>query len=995
MNFYYRWIVTVCVSCITIYSSLAQPCRLVADVRMDSSNQSALVFMDEFTVVGDQVYFSGSECQQSPELYILDTKKREIRMVKNTWDRDADPYYAYCGVDPVWYFTRPRNLCAGKQGQVFFTGLHAELGSELWVTDGSIDGTQLVKEIAPGGASSFPKNLVAFQEGILFTAEDAQKRNGLWFSDGTEAGTLLIQDMAAVNIDNIYELTVADSLVYFRAYSSNGSSGLWRTDGTTLGTFQIEQMPGGASGGSPGNLKFVGGNLFYNRFYTQTSSTKVETWVTNGSPGTAVQLHPGDTMPYGLAFGGFTELNGKVLFAAYTSDFGNEIWQTDGTPDGTTLLKDCYPGVGSGDPRSLTRLDNRLLFEAAEPGQSRTIWSTDGTEAGTLVLNNFTSGGRIMTHGNKAYFIARSPFHSNWTIWQTDGTSGGTELLGGAFSTVRHAFVLQSGLMVLYASGPDNVYRWWLNDLNTQILEPFKPVYVDNGGGLDFGLFKKIAALGDQILFVAHDGNSAQVYRADKDKPGAISLTTFQHPYYFSGPQSLIANGARGYFRVQVGSNPIEMEIWSTDGTAAGTGPLPFHAGGSAGTNSEWNIAGAFKQDLIFRELRSDSAILWRYRPSTDSFLLLQAYSSFSYPTFIQADDKFYFTASQTAGNEELWGSDGTPTGTYLIKNFTPGNGGGARIYQFYFDGQFLYFRADDGQHGREPWRSDGTPAGTFMLADIHPYGPSNPYDFTALNGLVYFIARDTVQNGTLWQTDGSTAGTVLATQLPPSSDMLTGFAGRLFFVAEDSLYGKELWTSDGTISGTQLFLDILPGKHSAQPDQLTVFDSLLFFTAFSPEHGRELWQTDGTPQGTKMVQDIIPGPGSSSPLEFSILADRLYFSAYAPDSGRELWVYAPAGTTPVKVQPENQVSNFRVFPNPTSRSRGIVIQQTGSTASVQQVRLMDATGRPVRTWAIDPEQTFNQLDLSDISISPGLFFLELAGKTGTTIEKVKCLILD
>ncbi|MCB0531756.1 MAG: T9SS type A sorting domain-containing protein [Saprospiraceae bacterium] len=991
MNFYYRWFVTVCVSCITIYASLAQPCRLVADVRMDSNNQSALVFMDEFTVVGDQVYFSGSECQQSPELYILDTKKREIRMVKNTWDRDADPYYAYCGVDPVWYFTRPRNLCAGKQGQVFFTGLHAELGSELWVTDGSIDGTQLVKEIAPGGASSFPKNLVAFQEGILFTAEDAQKRNGLWSSDGTEAGTVLIQDMAAVNIDNIYELTVADSLVYFRASNSNGSSGLWRTDGTTLGTFQIEQMPGGASGGSPGNLKFVGGNLFYNRFYTQTSSTKVETWVTNGSPGSAVQLHPGDTMPYGLAFGGFTELNGKVLFAAYTSEFGNEIWQTDGTPDGTTLLKDCYAGVGSGDPRSLTRLGNRLLFEAAELGQSRKIWSTDGTEAGTLILNNFTSGGRIMTHGNKAYFIARSPFHPNWTIWQTDGTSGGTELLGGAFSTVRHAFVLQSGLMVLYASGPDNVYRWWYTDLNTRLIESVQPIFMDNGGGLNSGLYQKIVALGDQVIFVAHDGNSAQVYRAEKGKPGAEPLTAFDHPYYFFGPNSLVANGNQVYFRIQVGYSPSVFETWKTDGTPNGTGPVLFDAGGS-GISSNASIFTTFNQDLILRGAWNDSAALWRYNPLTDSSVFLHAFSSFSHPSFIpiQVGDKFYFTARQTAGSEELWASDGTPDGTYLVKSF----GGGERIYRLFSDGQLLFFKADDGQYGEEPWRSDGTPAGTFMLADIHPTGPSNPYGFTALNGLVYFIARDTVQNVTLWQTDGSTAGTVLATQLPPSSDMLTSFAGRLFFVAEASLYGKELWTSDGTAAGTNLFLDILHGKYSAQPDQLTVFDSLLFFTAYSPEHGRELWQTDGTPQGTKMVQDIIPGPGSSSPLDFSILTDRLYFSAYAPDSGRELWVYMPTGATQVKSEAASLHSGFQLVPNPASIAQGLTIQQTGSNTTAEQAILLDITGRPLRQWMLTA-QTFNQLDLAGIKVTPGMYLIQLTGKSGEPLAVLKCLLID
>src|SRR4051812_25865430 len=32
-----------------------------------------------------------------------------------------------------------------------------------------------------------------------------------------------------------------------------------------------------------------------------------------------------------------------------------------------------------------------------------------------------------------------------------------------------------------------------------------------------------------------------------------------------------------------------------------------------------------------------------------------------------------------------------------------------------------LFFQAGDSIHGREPWVSDGTPAGTFMLKDINP----------------------------------------------------------------------------------------------------------------------------------------------------------------------------------------------------------------------------------------------------------------------------------
>jgi ELWxxDGT repeat protein len=35
--------------------------------------------------------------------------------------------------------------------------------------------------------------------------------------------------------------------------------------------------------------------------------------------------------------------------------------------------------------------------------------------------------------------------------------------------------------------------------------------------------------------------------------------------------------------------------------------------------------------------------------------------------------------------------------------------------------GDTLYFAADDGSHGTELWRTDGTRAGTWLVKDINP----------------------------------------------------------------------------------------------------------------------------------------------------------------------------------------------------------------------------------------------------------------------------------
>src|SRR5205085_6761437 len=70
-----------------------------------------------------------------------------------------------------------------------------------------------------------------------------------------------------------------------------------------------------------------------------------------------------------------------------------------------------------------------------------------------------------------------------------------------------------------------------------------------------------------------------------------------------------------------------------------------------------------------------------------------------------------------------------------------------------------LYFDANDGANGYELWVSDGTSSGTQMVKDINPTNDGNPYYFKVYNNELYFIATD----GTgyqLWESDGSSNGT-------------------------------------------------------------------------------------------------------------------------------------------------------------------------------------------------------------------------------------------
>ena len=75
--------------------------------------------------------------------------------------------------------------------EVFFTGYDQEYGNELWSTDGTEAGTQLVADIFPGTDSSSPSRLFPFDNGLLFTATDPMYGEELWrYTPDRAAGDL-------------------------------------------------------------------------------------------------------------------------------------------------------------------------------------------------------------------------------------------------------------------------------------------------------------------------------------------------------------------------------------------------------------------------------------------------------------------------------------------------------------------------------------------------------------------------------------------------------------------------------------------------------------------------------------------------------------------------------------------------------------------------------------------------------------------------------------
>ena len=122
-------------------------------------------------------------------------------------------------------------------------GAQNESGNvELWRTDGTEDGTYMVKEIDEDGSSRPAYFFPLDEERVLFSAQPAAGGFELWISDGTEAGTNAVGTAYSDGNTFVQWFTKHNDIVYFAGSVSGGGSdkkALWRTDGTADGTYRL------------------------------------------------------------------------------------------------------------------------------------------------------------------------------------------------------------------------------------------------------------------------------------------------------------------------------------------------------------------------------------------------------------------------------------------------------------------------------------------------------------------------------------------------------------------------------------------------------------------------------------------------------------------------------------------------------------------------------------------------------------------------------------
>ncbi len=206
-------------------------------------------------------------------------------------------------------------------------------------------------------------------------------------------------------------------------------------------------------------------------FRAFTSVTGVELFISDGtSTGTTllkdIRSGTSNSFPSGLVVCGNT-----LYFAAGDTRNGIELWKSDLTTAGTVMVKDIHAGSSGSFPLNLTCCDGRLFFTATAAGTGRELHVTDGTTAGTHLVRDLHNGTNSsspmnLTCAGAGVFFSAS-VSGRTGLYFSDGTASGTgiycDLTKGAPSNSPSQFAICNGQLFFVADDGllgSEVYRF-------------------------------------------------------------------------------------------------------------------------------------------------------------------------------------------------------------------------------------------------------------------------------------------------------------------------------------------------------------------------------------------------------------------------------------------------------------------------------------------------------------------------------------------------------
>jgi ELWxxDGT repeat protein len=636
-------------------------------------------------VVGAELYFRSYDEEHRDSLWRTDGTEAGTVLVTDDIDRAID----FESFRSHLYFAKPSN----------------DSGDELWRSDGTPEGTIQLETLSPGTATNI-RWLTTVGDQLFFIKWDAHSSMELWVTHGERGGAVQLHTFSGM----VQQVVGTAQHVFVTVYRSDGLGvELWASDGTKNGTLRAGHFTRlQESSWSRPTIVGIDDRLFFAAADVPHGS---ELWLSRGTRETTSLVTDINTVNASSRPFGFVQTQGQLYFFAYDARASLGLYRTDGTTAGLRRLAD----VSSAHAVALGR---QLIFTGPYDARGW-LWITDGTAAGTrriesaqlegtYGLENFTRvGNMVFVTGDN-----RGP-----GLWKTDGTAEGTVLVRAGIDALNLTAV---GSKLFFLARGEVDYDLWVTDGTQAGTRRVHAITPEPVGPDQFHLFRgyvqpgSMTALGDKLLISRKGSRTGEeLWISDGTPEGTRLLKDLVPGLAGSSPRLMtrvgdtvyfVAGGWSGGFALE--GAPSDVGLWKTDGTARGT-------------------------------------------------RLIKSFANWSGPSHLTAvGDQLFFVGGDRQNGYGLWRTDGTQRGTRLLLSWELSS-----VIVFPTDGETfigpkigwltdvrseLYFQFDDGRHGPELWRSDGTVAGTWMVTDQRP-GPqgATPTNLTPFRGRLFYAAHD------------------------------------------------------------------------------------------------------------------------------------------------------------------------------------------------------------------------------------------------------------
>ena len=176
---------------------------------------------EELTVVEDTIFYLASDDVHGRELWRSDGTAGGAALVKDITEADCLPDYP----------DERHGSLAEHGGRLYLGAFRCVEGLELWVSDGTSDGTQPVADVVPGREGSRPDGLASVEGRLVYVASTADTGRELWISDGTSEGTFLVRDIHPGEGDSLPDRFFGvDGSIFFSADDGRYGRELWVLD---------------------------------------------------------------------------------------------------------------------------------------------------------------------------------------------------------------------------------------------------------------------------------------------------------------------------------------------------------------------------------------------------------------------------------------------------------------------------------------------------------------------------------------------------------------------------------------------------------------------------------------------------------------------------------------------------------------------------------------------------------------------------------------------